>query len=193
MNKVELLLPAGNENSLRAAVNNGADAVYLGMNRFNARQSAGNFNEKNISSVIDYCHKRNVKVYVTFNTLVKNDELAEYFRLMGVAYSAKADAVIIQDPCFIPTILQNFPGLKIHLSTQATTTNSASIPIASTALFWRASFQSQRLQKSQKIMKQKYLSTARSAFLTAPVPFLIHRRRKKRKQRDVRAAVQNDL
>jgi len=128
MNKVELLLPAGNENNLRAAANNGADAVYLGMNRFSARQSAGNFNERNIASAIDYCHKRNVKVYVTFNTLVKNDELAEYFRLMGIAYSAKADAVIIQDPCFIPIIKQNFQGLKIHLSTQATTTNSASIP-----------------------------------------------------------------
>lgn len=128
MKNVELLLPAGNETCLRAAVNNGADAVYLGLNRFNARQSAGNFNERNIASAIDYCHKRNVKVYVTFNTLVKNSELAEYFRLMGIAYSAKADAVIIQDPCFIPIIKQNFPNLKIHLSTQATTVNSASIP-----------------------------------------------------------------
>ncbi|MBU4246145.1 MAG: peptidase U32 family protein [Nanoarchaeota archaeon] len=128
MTKVELLLPAGNENSLRAAVNNGADAVYLGMNRFNARQSAGNFNERNIASAIDYCHKRNVRVYVTFNTLVKNDELPEYFRLMNVAHSAKADALIIQDPCFVQIIKQNFPGMKIHLSTQTTTTNSASIP-----------------------------------------------------------------
>ncbi len=128
MSRVELLLPAGNETCLRAAVNNGADAVYLGMNRFSARQSAGNFNERNIAGAIDYCHKRNVKVYVTFNTLIKNNELAEYFRLMDAAYSAKADAVIIQDPCFIPIIRQNFPCLKIHLSTQATTTNSASIP-----------------------------------------------------------------
>ncbi len=128
MNKVELLLPAGTEACLRAAVNNGADAVYLGMNRFNARQSAGNFSERNIASAIDYCHKRNVKVYAAFNTLVKNNELAEYFGLIGIAYSAKADAVIIQDHCFIPIIKENFPGLRIHLSTQATTTNSASIP-----------------------------------------------------------------
>ncbi len=128
MQKPELLLPTGNETCLRAAVNNGADAVYLGMNRFNARQPAGNFNEKNIFGAIDYCHKRNVKIYVAFNTLIKNDELKEYFRLISVAYSAGADAVIIQDPCFIPLIKNNFPDLKIHLSTQATMTNSFSVP-----------------------------------------------------------------
>ena len=128
MRKVELLLPAGDESCLRAAVNNGADAVYLGLNRFNARMPADNFSEKNISSAIDYCHKRNVRVYVALNTLIKNDELAEYFRLINVAYAAGADAVLIQDLCFIPLIKQNFPDLAIHLSTQATTVNSYSIP-----------------------------------------------------------------
>ncbi|VVB61542.1 Peptidase family U32 [uncultured archaeon] len=128
MQKPELLLPAGNETCLRAAVNNGADAVYLGLNRFNARQPAGNCNERKIFSAIDYCHKRNVNVYVAFNTLIKNDEIKEYFHLINVAYSAGADAIIIQDPCFIPVIKKNFPGLKIHLSTQATTTNSFSVP-----------------------------------------------------------------
>jgi putative protease len=96
------LLPAGDESCLRAAVNNGADAVYLGLNRFNARMSAGNFNEKNIFGAIDYCHKRNVRVYVALNTLIKNDELAEYFRLINMVYAAGADAILIQDPCFIP-------------------------------------------------------------------------------------------
>lgn len=128
MQKVELLLPAGDESCLRAAVSNGADAVYLGFNKFNARLSAGNFDEKTIFGAIDYCHKRNVRVYVALNTLVKNDELAEYFRLINVAYSANADAILIQDPCFIPLIKQNFPDLAIHLSTQATTVNSYSIP-----------------------------------------------------------------
>ena len=128
MQKVELLLPAGDESCLRAAVHNGADAVYLGLNKFNARMSAGNFNEKNIFSAIDFCHKRNVRVYVALNTLVKNAELAEYFRFINVAYSAKADAILVQDPCFVPLIKQNFPKLPIHLSTQATTVNSYSIP-----------------------------------------------------------------
>jgi len=128
MKKVELLLPVGNESCLRAAVNNGADAVYLGLNKFNARRSADNFNDKSLFSAINYCHKRDVKVYVALNTLIKNDELAEYFRLINVAYSAKADAIIIQDQCLIPLIKRNFPDLAIHLSTQATTVNSYSIP-----------------------------------------------------------------
>lgn len=128
MKKVELLLSAGNEECLRAAVNNGADAVYLGLNKFNARQSAANFNENNIADAIEYCHKRNVRVYIVFNILVKNNEIEQYFELMDIAYSAKADAVIIQDPCFIPIIKKNFPGLEIHLSTQATVVNSDSIP-----------------------------------------------------------------
>ena len=126
--KVELLLPVGNIECLRAAVANGADAVYLGMSRFNARIGAGNFDEENIFSSIQYCHERNVKVYIAFNTLVKDREIPEFFRLMSIAYQAKADAVIIQDSCFIPIIRKNFPGLKIHLSTQATVTNSYSIP-----------------------------------------------------------------
>lgn len=128
MKKVELLLPAGNEECLRAAVNNGADAVYLGLNKFSARQSAGNFDEKNIFSAVAYCHKRDVKVYAALNTLIKNNELKDYLDLMNTAYSAGADAVIIQDPCFIPLIKKNFPGLSIHLSTQSTAANSFSIP-----------------------------------------------------------------
>ncbi len=128
MQKPELLLPAGNVECLRAAVANGADAVYLGLNRFNARISAENFNEKNLFSAIEFCHKHNVKAYAALNTLVKNNELKEYFSLMDLAYQAKADAVIIQDSCFIPIIQKNFPGLKIHLSTQATVTNKYSVP-----------------------------------------------------------------
>ncbi|MBD3249028.1 hypothetical protein GF336_03210 [Candidatus Woesearchaeota archaeon] len=124
MERPELLLPAGNEECLRAAVNNGADAVYLGLDKFNARRSAGNFDEENLSGVVDYCHKRNVKVYVALNILVKNSELEEYFRLMNAVNLSGADAVIIQDACFIPLIRKNFPKLRIHLSTQANNTNS---------------------------------------------------------------------
>jgi len=128
MKKPELLLPAGTEKCLRAAVNNGADAVYFGLNKFNARQSADNFNEKNIFSAIDYCHKRDVKVYITLNTLIKNNEIEEYLKLINLAYCAKADAIIIQDPCFIPIIKKNFPKIEIHMSTQAGITNDYAIP-----------------------------------------------------------------
>ncbi len=128
MRKVELILPAGDASCLRAAVNNGADAAYLGLGNFNARRSAGNFTEETIFSAIGYAHGHGARAYVTFNTLVKNDELPEFFRLMNVTSSAGADAVIVQDPCLIPAIRENFPGLPIHLSTQATTTNSYSVP-----------------------------------------------------------------
>jgi len=128
MKKIELLLPAGNEECLRAAVHNGADAVYLGLQNFNARRSADNFGTHNIFNAIDFCHKRKVKVYVTFNTLVKPNEIEEVLNQINLAHSAGADAVIIQDPCLIPLIKANFSQLPIHLSTQATTTNSYSVP-----------------------------------------------------------------
>jgi len=128
LKKPELLLPAGNVDCLRAAVNNGADAVYLGLDKFNARISADNFNEQNIKAVIEYCHKHKVKVYVTLNTLVKNKELDDFFHLVGVCDQAGVDAIIIQDICFIPLIKKNYPKLNIHLSTQTTSTNSYSSP-----------------------------------------------------------------
>lgn len=128
MKKIELLLPAGNIECLRAAVNNGADAVYLGLERFNARQSAGNFKNSELKSIVDFCHKKNVKVYVALNTIVKNSEIEDYLKLINVASQANADAIIIQDSCLIPTIKKNFPDISIHLSTQATITNASSVP-----------------------------------------------------------------
>ena len=128
MKKIELLLPAGNLDNLRAAVNNGADAVYLGMSKFNARMGADNFNENNISSIIKYCHDRNVKVYVTFNTLIKNTEIKDWLKQISIVNSAKADAIIIQDVCMIEILKKNFPKLPIHLSTQSAMMNSQSIP-----------------------------------------------------------------
>ena len=126
--KPELLLPAGNMECLRAAVNNGADAVYLGLDKFNARISADNFNEKNIYFIVDYCHKHSVKVYVTLNTLIKNKEIDDYFHLVAICNVAGVDAIIIQDVCFIPHIKKHFPKLSIHISTQATSTNSYAVP-----------------------------------------------------------------
>ena len=128
MKKIELLLPAGDEDCLRAAVSNGADAVYLGLPEFNARISTSNFSRDSIFSIVDYCHKHNVKVYVTLNTLIKNSEIKRFLESVSLAYSAKADAIIIQDSCLIPIIKKNFQNIHIHLSTQATITNSLSIP-----------------------------------------------------------------
>jgi collagenase-like PrtC family protease len=128
MHKVALLLPAGNIECLRAAVANGTDAVYLGLNAYSARASAVNFSPDNLKSAVDFCHTHSVKAYIALNTLIKNSEVKQFFHLVGVASASGADAVIIQDSCFIPLIKKNFPQMKIHLSTQATTTNRFSVP-----------------------------------------------------------------
>src|SRR3989442_14975187 len=93
----ELLAPAGSWDCLRAAVANGADAVYFGPPRFNARMRADNFTEEELPRVVEFCHQHGVKAYVAFNTLVFTDELeaaAEYLRLLN---RTGVDALIVQD------------------------------------------------------------------------------------------------
>jgi collagenase-like PrtC family protease len=124
MPSVELLSPAGGWDSLKVAVENGADAVYLGVGRFNARQRAENFTETDLPKVTEFCHGRGVRVHLAANTLVKNSELSEFFSLMGCAYSAGVDAVIVQDLAFIPLMKEHFPGMEVHSSTQAGVFNS---------------------------------------------------------------------
>ncbi len=125
---VELLLPARDPTCLRAAVANGADAVYFGLQRFNARRAATNFTCETLESVVRFCHHRGVRTYITLNTLIKNDELADFLALVAVVGRSGADAVIVQDPCLIPHIADHAPDLEVHLSTQATTTNAAAVP-----------------------------------------------------------------
>jgi collagenase-like PrtC family protease len=124
MKKIELLLPAGNQENLQAAVENGADAVYFGIDKFNARRRADNFKLENIKEVIDYCHQNGVRCYCTLNILIKNEEIEEFFETVKKLYLAGVDAVIIQHISFLPIIKKNFPGLEVHLSTQATITNT---------------------------------------------------------------------
>lgn len=116
---VELLIPAGNSEKLRIAVKNGADAVYLGFSKFNARLKAGNFSFKELKEGIDFAHKNGVKVYVALNTLIKNNELNDFFETVKKVYLANADAVIIQEISFAKIIKKNFPDMDVHASTQA--------------------------------------------------------------------------
>lgn len=125
--KIELLAPAGNMDCLKAAVENGADSVYLGMMQFNARESAGNFSREELKKAIDYCHENAVKVYVTFNTLVKDNEIEKWLDEINYAYSAGCDAIIIQEYWLLPLINKNFPDLDVHLSTQCFVMNAHSI------------------------------------------------------------------
>lgn len=124
MNKIELLAPAGSLACLKAAIAKGADSVYLGINRFNAREFATNFNKDYIKQAIQLCKSNNIKLYLTMNTLVKNSEINEFFDDLKYCYEQGIDAVIIQDPSFINIIKNNFPNMNIHLSTQAGIMNS---------------------------------------------------------------------
>lgn len=117
---VELLVPAGGERQFIAAVENGADAIYVGGRAFNARINAGNFDDETMQAAIDYAHLRGVKVFVTMNILISDDELEEALGYAAFLYKAGADALIIQDLGFGRLVKEKLPDFEIHLSTQAT-------------------------------------------------------------------------
>src|SRR5947209_174327 len=123
----ELLAPAGDWEALRAAVANGADAVYFGLSNFNARHRAANFTLEELPRVLAYLHERNVRGYVTFNTLIFSDELPEAARFLGAIAEAGADAVIVQDLGLVRLIHRLAPDLPIHGSTQMTLTEPRGI------------------------------------------------------------------
>lgn len=123
MSKHELLIPAGDMNSLRQAVLNGADAVYLGCKLFGARKFAKNFNNDEIVEAIKFCHLYGVKIYVTMNTLVKNDEVDAFISQARFLYEHGVDALIVQDFGMICLLREMFPNLEIHASTQANTSS----------------------------------------------------------------------
>lgn len=123
MTKVELLAPVGDWNCLKAAVQNGADAVYFGVEQFNARMYAANFNVEDMKQVIEYCKLRNVKTNLTLNTLLENCEFDNAVDLAKEAYKTGVDAIIIQDLGLAKYLIDNIPGLPIHASTQMTVHN----------------------------------------------------------------------
>ena len=117
---MELLAPAGSEYALRAAIQSGADAVYLGGTRFSARSSCKNFNNDSLKTAIDYCHLRGKAVHVAANTLVKESECADFIDYIGFLNDIGADAVIIQDIGMAAECIKRFPDLPFHASTQMT-------------------------------------------------------------------------
>ncbi len=123
--KVELLSPVGDKESLLAAVTNGTDAVYLGTREFNARINAKNFSIEELGWVVSYCHEHGVRVYLTMNTLVKNDEIRKFFSVMSLAYAVGIDGTIIQHHSFLDIIKRNYPGLAVFISTQGAVGNLA--------------------------------------------------------------------
>ena len=122
-NDIELLAPAGNWESFLAAVENGADAVYLGSKYFNAMQNAGNFDRELLMEALKYARVRNVKVYLALNTLVLDDEIKEALKVAVDAYVMGIDGIIVQDMGLARILRQIIPDLELHGSTQMTIYN----------------------------------------------------------------------
>ena len=118
MTNIELLAPAGNEESFKAAVNAGADAVYMGLGKHNARVMAKNFTLSSYIDCINYAHIRGVKVYLTLNTLVFDDEIEEALKMLAKLCEVGLDAVLVQDLGLASLIHALFPNLDLHASTQ---------------------------------------------------------------------------
>ena len=123
MNDIELLSPVGDFECLKAAVQAGSDCVYFGGSMFNARASAGNFNDDELKNAIEYAKIRNVKTNLALNILIKNDEFDEAFELAKKAYEYGIDAIIVQDLGLAKKLIESFPNLPIHASTQMTIHN----------------------------------------------------------------------
>ena len=123
MNKIELLSPVGDFDCLKAAVQSGADCVYFGGELFNARASANNFGDEELKNAIEYAKIRNVKTNLTLNILIKNDEFDDAIELARKAYEYGIDAIIVQDLGLAKKLIELFPDLPIHASTQMTIHN----------------------------------------------------------------------
>src|SRR6478672_3668408 len=126
----ELLSPAGNWECLRAAVANGANAIYFGLERFNARMRADNFRTEELPDIMQYLRKYGVRGFVTFNTLIFTDELRDAERMLIQLAEASVDAIIVQDPGLARLARQVAPGLELHASTQMTITSPEGLELA---------------------------------------------------------------
>ncbi|WP_414576358.1 U32 family peptidase [Anabaena sp. CCY 9402-a] len=130
LQRPEILAPAGNWECAKAAVENGADAIYFGLDRFNARMRAQNFTEADLPELMTFLHHRGVKGYVTVNTLIFPQELAEAQQYLRTIIAAGVDAMIVQDVGICRLIRHLSPDFPIHASTQMTVTSAAGVEFA---------------------------------------------------------------
>jgi len=127
---IEILAPCGGEDCLPAALNTGADAVYLGVTAFSARKNAKNFTFEQLDEALYQCRLSGVKVYVAMNTLIFDDELDEAVKTAGILYEKGMDALIVQDMGFVRRLKREVPGLTLHASTQMTVTSASGAEFA---------------------------------------------------------------
>lgn len=130
LKRPELLAPAGDWDCARAAVENGADAIYFGLERFNARMRAKNFTQADLPALMEFLHRRGVRGYVTFNTLVFTNELSDAKDYLRTIIRSGVDAAIVQDIGICRLIRALSPDFPIHCSTQMTITSGAGVAFA---------------------------------------------------------------
>ena len=125
MTSFEILAPVGAQEQLKAAVRSGANAVYLGVDNFNARRNADNFTTENLKDAVKYCRLRDVKVFVTLNTLIFDKEIDELYEAVKAIAGSGADAVIVQDFATVKAVKEICPDMPLHASTQMAVHNVA--------------------------------------------------------------------
>ena len=138
LEKPEILAPAGNPAAWAAAVEAGADAVYMGLKSFSARAFASNFSVADLARVVDLTHERGARIYVAFNTLVKEDELSQAARLLDALSQIGPDALIVQDLGLYRLIRKHFPGFEVHASTLMAVHNRPGLEVLAGMGFDRA-------------------------------------------------------
>ena len=146
---IELMSPAGSIESFFAAVESGADSVYLGLKVFNARRPASNFTINQLKEVVEYAHDKSKKIYLTLNIDLKSNELKEACRIIELINHLKIDAVIVKDFSIIAIIQKFYSNLKFHLSTQCGICSSLGVN--------RSARQIKMLFNSMKVSEQKEL------------------------------------
>ena len=127
--KVELLSPVGNMKTLYQAIHNGADAVYLGGKHFGARKYSDNFTNEELKEAIRYAHLFNVKVYVTVNTIIYENEINDFLEYIFYLHKINVDALIMQDIGMIKQVKEKFPNIEVHASTQCHNHNDEGIKL----------------------------------------------------------------
>ena len=127
MNVPMILAPAGGKEQFMAAVNAGADAVYLGLGKFNARRRAENFTIQDLEELVPLAHEYGMQVLTTLNIVIKDDELEDAIELIAELDRLEVDAVIVQDLGVAKLVRENFPSLRLHASTQLAVHNVSGV------------------------------------------------------------------
>ena len=129
--KIELLAPGGDIDSIKSAILAGADAVYCGLNKFNARNRATNINFEDLPGILRLAHKNNCEVFLCINIIILDSEIPALIKLLNKLVNTNIDGVIVQDLGLFYLLSKYFKSLKIHASTQLTTHNKGQIQLLS--------------------------------------------------------------